>query len=81
MKKSGMSASAEDLWKVPAAAFNSDSSMTQGMKRIMKNLNPESDAARKVRLEINREHALIKNLMALRKKDEDLARTVTETTF
>ncbi len=69
------------LVESPAAAFNSDSSMTQGMKRIMKNLNPESDAARKVRLEINREHALIKNLMALRKKDEDLARTVTEQLF
>ncbi len=69
------------LVESPVAAFNSDSSMTQGMKRIMKNLNPESDTPYKVRLEINCEHALVKNLMTLWKEDEDLAKTITEQLF
>ena len=69
------------LVESPVAAFNSDSSMTQGMKRIMKNLNPESDTPYKVRLEINCEHALVKNLMILRKEDEGLAKTITEQLF
>ena len=65
----------------PAAAFNSDSTMTQGMRRIMKNLNAGPDVRSVVRLEINSEHALIKNLVSMREKDSEFAGVVVEQLF
>ena len=42
------------LVESPAAAFNSDSTMTQGMKRIMKNISAGADMRSVVRLENKR---------------------------
>ena len=65
----------------PVAAFNSDSAMTQGMKRIMRNINSGAEVSSIVRLEINSGHALIKNLISIREKDEDLAGIIAEQLF
>lgn len=69
------------LVESPAAAFNSDSSMTQGMKRIMKNLGGDSPASAAVRFEINGSHSLIRNLVSMREKDPGLAATMVEQLF
>ena len=69
------------LVESPAAAFNSDSTMTQGMKRIMKNLNADADMRSVVRLEINGNHALIKNLVSMREKDTEFAGIIVEQLF
>jgi len=65
----------------PAAVFNSDSTMTQGMKRIMKNINAAADMRSVVRFEINGNHALIKNLISMRKKDKEFAGIIVEQLF
>lgn len=69
------------LVESPAAAFNSDSTMTQGMKRIMRNMNAGSDMRSVVRLEINGDHALIKNLASMREKDGEFAAIIVEQLF
>ncbi len=69
------------LVESPAAAFNSDSTMTQGMKRIMKNLNADAEMRSVVRLEINGNHALIKNLASMREKDGEFAAVIVEQLF
>ena len=69
------------LVESPAAAFNSDSTMTQGMKRIMRNINADADISSTVRLEINGDHALIKNLTSLREKDGEFAGIIVEQLF
>ena len=69
------------LVESPAAAFNSDSTMTQGMKRIMRNINADADTRSVIRLEINGNHALIKNLVSMRKKDEGFAGIIVEQLF
>ena len=69
------------LVESPAAAFNSDSAMTQGMKRIMRNISPGGDMRSVVRLEINGDHALIKNLASMREKDTEFAAIIVEQLF
>ena len=69
------------LVESPAAAFNSDSTMTQGMKRIMRNINSGAEVRSVVRLEINSEHELIKNLASMREKDSELAGIIVEQLF
>ena len=69
------------LVESPAAAFNSDSTMTQGMKRIMKNISAGADVRSVVRLEINGNHALIKNLASMREKDGEFAAIIVEQLF
>ena len=69
------------LVESPAAAFNSDSTMTQGMKRIMKNINAGADMRSVVRLEINGNHALIRNLVSMREKDAEFAGIIVEQLF
>ena len=69
------------LVESPAAAFNSDSTMTQGMKRIMKNISAGADMRSVVRLEINGDHALIKNLAPMREKDGEFAAIIVEQLF
>ena len=69
------------LVESPAAAFNSDSSMTQGMKRIMKNMRSEEDQKSLVRLEINPGHPIVKNLALMKEKDTELAGVIVEQLF
>ena len=69
------------LVESPAAAFNSDSSMTHGMKRIINRLGGDSEARPAVRLEINGSHSLIRNLASMREKDPELAATIAEQLF
>lgn len=69
------------LVESPAAAFNSDSTMTQGMKRIMRNVSAGADMRSVVRLEINGDHALIKNLASMREKDTEFAAIIIEQLF
>ena len=69
------------LVESPAAAFNSDSTMTQGMKRIMRNISAGADMRSVVRLEINGDHALIKNLASMREKDGEFAAIIVEQLF
>ncbi len=69
------------LVESPAAAFNSDSTMTQGMKRIMRNISAGADTRSVVRLEINGDHALIKNLASMREKDTEFAAIIVEQLF
>ena len=69
------------LVESPAAAFNSDSTMTQGMKRIMRNISADADMRSIVRLEINGNHALIKNLVSMREKDGEFASIIVEQLF
>lgn len=69
------------LVESPAAAFNSDSAMTQGMKRIMRNISAGADMRSVVRLEINGDHALIKNLASMREKDTEFAAIIVEQLF
>ena len=69
------------LVESPAAAFNSDSTMTQGMKRIMRNISAGADTRSVVRLEINGDHALIKNLASMREKDGEFAAVIVEQLF
>ena len=69
------------LVESPAAAFNSDSTMTQGMKRIMRNISAGADMRSVVRLEINGDHALIKNLASMREKDTEFAAIIVEQLF
>jgi len=66
------------LVKSPAVALNADERMTQNMRRIMKAINKEMGSEMKIKLEINPTHSLIKNLSELRKKDEELAKLITE---
>ncbi|MDE0291090.1 MAG: molecular chaperone HtpG, partial [Candidatus Dadabacteria bacterium] len=69
------------LVESPAAAFNSDSTMTQGMKRIMRNISAGAEMRSVVRLEINGDHALIKNLASMREKDTEFAAIIVEQLF
>ena len=69
------------LVESPAAAFNSDSTMTQGMKRIMRNISAGADMRSVVRLEVNGDHALIKNLASMREKDGEFAAIIVEQLF
>ena len=69
------------LVESPAAAFNSDSSMTHGMKRIINRLGGDSEVRPAVRLEINGSHSLIRNLGSMREKDPELAATIAEQLF
>ena len=69
------------LVESPAAAFNSDSTMTQGMKRIMRNISAGTEMRSVVRLEINGDHALIKNLASMREKDGEFAAIIVEQLF
>ena len=69
------------LFESPAAAFNSDSAMTQGMKRIMRNISAGADMRSVVRLEINGDHALIKNLASMKEKDGEFAAIIVEQLF
>lgn len=62
----------------PVVAVNADEYMTHSMKRIMKVMNKDEAADTKVNLEINPNHTLIKNLLALKDSDNELARTVTD---
>ncbi len=69
------------LVESPAAAFNSDSTMTQGMKRIIRNVGSGAEMRSVVRLEINSDHALIKNLASMREKDREFAAIIVEQLF
>lgn len=62
------------LFNSPAAAFCSDSFMTPGMQRLMRQMSDETDeSAIKVDLEINPANPLIRNLARIRGSDAELA--------
>ncbi len=77
------------LVESPAVALNADSTMTPAMRRLIKAMRQEPGAegdnlpieALRVNLEINTAHALVKNLVELRRKDEPLAKMVAEQLF
>lgn len=65
----------------PAAVFNSDSSMTQGMKRIIRNMNKDADPRSVFRFEINGDHSLVRNLASMRESDPELGGLIVEQLF
>lgn len=62
----------------PVIALNADKVMTPSMRRMMKAMKQDITAQNSVNLEINPAHVLIKNLSALKDKDSDTAKLVTE---
>jgi len=62
----------------PAIALNADKVMTPSMRRMMKAMKQDVNMQNSVNLEINTKHELIKNLSALKDKDADTAKLVTE---
>ncbi len=65
------------LFNSPAAAFCSDSFMTPGMQRLMRQMNENADEAGiTVNLEINPANGLIRNLAVIRRQDEELASAI-----
>jgi len=62
----------------PAIALNADKVMTPSMRRMMKAMKQDVNMRNSVNLEINTKHDLIKNLSALKDKDADTAKLVTE---
>ncbi|GJM15515.1 MAG: molecular chaperone HtpG [Thermodesulfobacteriota bacterium] len=62
----------------PAIALNADKVMSPSMRRMMKAMKQGVDMKNSVNLEINTKHDLIKNLSALKDKDADTAKLVTE---
>lgn len=62
----------------PAIIVNPDQFMTSSMERIMRATGQETQDLGKKNLEINTRHSLIKNLSALREKDEPFARSIVE---
>lgn len=65
----------------PALVLNADKKMSPMMRRMMKAMNQEGEAAVRVNLQINPRHSLIQNINTLREKDEALARLVAEQVF
>lgn len=65
----------------PAAVFNSDSAMTQGMKRIIRSMNKDADPNSVFRFEINGEHSLIRNLASIKESDSELGGLIVEQLF
>jgi len=62
----------------PVIALNADKVMTPSMRRMMKAMKQDMNTQNSVNLEINPAHELIKNLSALKDKDADTAKLVTE---
>ncbi|MCK5710292.1 MAG: molecular chaperone HtpG, partial [Deltaproteobacteria bacterium] len=62
----------------PVIALNADKVMTPSMRRMMKAMKQDMNTQNSVNLEINPAHELIKNLSALKDKDADTAKRVTE---
>jgi molecular chaperone HtpG len=62
----------------PAIALNADKVMTPSMRRMMKAMKQDVNMQNSVNLEINTNHELIKNLSALKDKDADTAKLVTQ---
>jgi len=62
----------------PVIALNADKVMTPSMRRMMKAMKQDMNTRNSVNLEINPSHELIKNLSALKDKDADTAKLVTE---
>ncbi len=63
----------------PVVALSADAFMTPQMRRMMKAMNPESDAPTvKVHLEINPSHPLIRRLAVTRAESPDNAKLVAE---
>jgi len=62
----------------PVIALNADKVMTPSMRRMMKAMKQDMNTQNSVNLEINPGHELIKNLSALKDKDADTAKLVTE---
>jgi len=65
----------------PAVALNADKNMTPSMRRMMKAMKQDVDLTQSINLEINAGHNLIKSLSALREKDPETAKLVTEQMF
>ncbi len=67
------------LVESPVVALSADAFMTPQMRRMMKAMNPESDAPTvKVHLEINPSHPLIRRLAVTRAESPDNAKLVAE---
>jgi len=64
-----------------AVALNADKNMTPSMRRMMKAMKQDVDLTQSINLEINAGHNLIKSLSALREKDPETAKLVTEQMF
>jgi len=65
----------------PAIIVNPDGYMTSTMERVLHAASKENIELGNKNLEINTHHALIKQLAALRDKDEDFAKSVAEQIF
>ncbi len=65
----------------PAIAVYADKHITPSIRRMMKAMKKDDGLSDSINLEINPNHALIKNLSSLRSSDEDLAKTVAEQIF
>ncbi|MDX2109231.1 MAG: molecular chaperone HtpG [Verrucomicrobiota bacterium] len=65
----------------PAVALNSDRFLTPAMRKMMKSMRQDVSENPAVALELNAKHPLIKQLSALRSRDDALAKLVTEQLF
>jgi TNF receptor-associated protein 1 len=65
----------------PVVALNADKHMTPSMRRMMKALKQDVDLTQSINLEINTAHKLITSLAALKDKDPETAKLVTEQMF
>lgn len=66
------------LVESPAVLINLDKNFTSSMQRIIQVMNKDSASIGRKALEINPAHKLIKNLAALRQKDEEFAKMAVE---
>lgn len=66
----------ERLVESPALVLNADKMMSSSMRRIMKVMQQDEVGTPSMNLQINPRHGLIKNLAALRAKNEGLAKLV-----
>ncbi len=65
----------------PAIIVNPDGFMTSSMERILRATNQDMQNFGNKNLEINTGHSLIKNLAALKEKDEPFAKSIVEQIF
>lgn len=69
------------LSKSPAALINTDKMVSSSMQKLFQMMNKDFKNIGRKALEINPKHPIIKKLAAIRKTDEEFAKTVAEQIF
>lgn len=65
----------------PLVALNADKFMTSHMRKMLKNMNPETSLDTSVSLQINPKHALIQNLVSLQESNPEIAKLLLAQLF